>query len=229
MGPSNAIREETLEARRLCSPCYGSSDGESCSRALGPSSGLNLHRRVINERKRWRTSPEREEELQPPPPNPEKLSNKSKEDAFFTISLLEELDLAAPTICSRSLRSDQNRQDMTSPDKGGAARERAEVSVKTERRTRGTKTEEREKGEKRGEREEERLAPITLWSAAKCMDECDGNTRSVHLFQPAGRHYLSQRRLRPHTHPHTHPSKGGEDLGASERGNGGSKAGLKCS
>lgn len=67
--------------------------------------------------------------------------------------------------------------------------------------------------DKRGEnrkREEKtrRFHPSDLWSAAKCTDQSDGNTQSVHLFEPAGHRYLSQPGLHPQTHPRTHTQEG---------------------
>lgn len=64
--------------------------------------------------------------------------------------------------------------------------------------------EQTDKKKKKARRQEEgeRLRPSSPWSAAKCTDRSDGNTQSVHLFEPAGRHYLSQWQLHPQTHPH---------------------------
>lgn len=92
--------------------------------------------------------------------------------------------------------------------KEGAARERLEVSVAARthtsvlaeeewKKSRQTKRK-RRKGGRRGGGE---ASPVSPWSAAKCTDRSDGNTQSVHLFEPAGRRYLSQWSLHPQTRP----------------------------
>lgn len=66
-------------------------------------------------------------------------------------------------------------------------------------------------GQKQGGKGEREALPISPWSAAKCTDPSDGNTQSVHLFEPAGHRYLSQWRLHPQTHPHAR--RGGGTVG----------------
>ena len=69
----------------------------------------------------------------------------------------------------------------------------------------------KKKRQKQGGKGEREALPISPWSAAKCTDPSDGNTQSVHLFEPAGHRYLSQWRLHPQTHPRAR--RGGGTVG----------------
>lgn len=81
--------------------------------------------------------------------------------------------------------------------------ERNERWVRTE--TYALEKKDQNRVKRQGERE--RLYPSVSGQLPSAQISLMG-TQSVHLFKPAGHHYLSQWQLHPQTHPHTHQGGG---------------------
>ncbi len=104
-------------------------------------------------------------------------------------------------VCARQHCRPTGTKQGADGEETGSMEEDAHALLSERERKRRKRGRRREK-HKNIETRRREVLPISPWSAAKCTDPSEGSTQSVHLFKPAGHHYLSVQQRHPQTLPH---------------------------